>query len=53
VRTWGKPTEIYDLTADVGEKNNLAKSKPQLVKDFEAYFKSERTPSKGWPSPLD
>jgi arylsulfatase A-like enzyme len=53
VRTWKKPTEIYDLTQDLGEKNNLAKSKPELVKEFETYFKSERTPSKGWPSPLD
>ena len=53
VRTWKKPTEIYDLSADIGEKTDLAAAKPELVKEFEDYFKSERVPSLGWPSPLD
>ena len=40
-------TELFDLTADPGEKNNLAEQYPEVVKDLEsrliAYAKEQKT----------
>ena len=39
-------TELFDLTADPGEKNNVAKQNPEVVKDLEsrliAYAKEQK-----------
>ena len=42
-------TELYDLKADAGEKNDLAADKPELVAKAEALFKSARTEHPDWP----
>ncbi|MBP9601639.1 MAG: arylsulfatase [Lutibacter sp.] len=40
------PIELYDLSQDVGEKNNIASKHPEIVKDMERILKEARTPSK-------
>ncbi len=37
------PWELYDLSQDLGENNNLAAKHPQLVKELDALTKSMRT----------
>ncbi len=39
------PIEIYDLDTDLGEKNNLAAEKPDLVKRAQGLFQTSRTQS--------
>ncbi len=41
--------ELYDLEADISEKTNLAKAKPEIVAEFQEYLKTARTPSDIWP----
>ena len=36
----GKKTELYNLTADIGEKHNLAAEKPDKVRQLEAAWQS-------------
>ncbi len=43
------PIELYDLVADIGESRDLAAAQPTVVKQFEAFFASARTPSEHWP----
>jgi arylsulfatase A-like enzyme len=43
------PLELYDLKKDVGEAKNVAAAHPNVVAQFEAYFKDARTSSKHWP----
>jgi arylsulfatase A-like enzyme len=43
------PLELYDLKNDIGETRNVAKNQPDVVAQFEAYFKGARSVSKGWP----
>lgn len=45
------PLELYDLSADPGERHNVADQHPDLVMQFEAFMKSARTPSPYWPDP--
>lgn len=47
----GKPVEVYDLSVDASEKNNLANRRPDLVARAEAAFTSERTDTAHWPLP--
>ena len=35
------PFELYDLSKDIGEKNNLADSYPQIVKKMTAIAESQ------------
>jgi len=43
------PLELYDLTSDIGEKHDLAKSHPDIVSQISNYLNSARTESKHWP----
>ena len=45
--------ELYDLSDDVGEENDLSSEHPETVARFERLFREARTPSPNWPSPLD
>jgi arylsulfatase A-like enzyme len=45
----GKPLELYDLSQDIGEKNNIAKDNPEVIAKIEAYLKTARTDSPNWP----
>ena len=44
-----KPIELYDLSNDASEQNDLAKQKPELVAQAEALMKSARTDHPDWP----
>ncbi len=48
---WEKPVEVYDLSVDAAERNNLASRRPDLVKRAEKAFSSERTNTPHWPLP--
>jgi uncharacterized sulfatase len=38
------PLELYDLSVDLGEQNNVAADHPQIVQQIEAYLETARTP---------
>lgn len=44
-----KPIELYDLSNDASEQNDLAKQKPELIAQAEALMKSARTDHPDWP----
>lgn len=46
----GNLLELYDLSTDPSEKNNVAAANPDIVKKFEDYLKTARTESSEWPS---
>jgi arylsulfatase A-like enzyme len=39
----GAPLELYDLSTDISEKNNVAAANPAVVKRIEEYLKTART----------
>jgi arylsulfatase A-like enzyme len=41
--------ELYDLASDLGETNNLAAERPEIVRRIEAILRAARTPSREWP----
>lgn len=43
------PLELYNLKDDLGETHNVAKNHPDVVAQFEQYFKTARTDSEQWP----
>ena len=45
----GAPLELYNLSADPSEKQNVAAQKPDVVARIEAYLKDARTESEQWP----
>jgi arylsulfatase A-like enzyme len=45
----GQPLELYDLSRDPGETNNVASLRPEIVSKLETYLKSARTESAHWP----
>ena len=45
----GAPLELYDLSKDIHEDNNVAAQHPDIVEKIEAYLKTARTESKKWP----
>jgi arylsulfatase A len=47
----GAPLELYDLSGDVGEANDVADQHPDVVAKIEAYLVTARTPSERWPTP--
>ncbi|QDU36009.1 Arylsulfatase precursor [Maioricimonas rarisocia] len=46
---FGKPIEIYDLSEDAAESNNLAEARPDLVKKAEEIFAEAHRPDPNWP----
>lgn len=42
-------SELYDISKDVGEKNNIASQHPQVVAELEKLFKTSRTDSAEFP----
>ncbi|HUX58304.1 MAG TPA: arylsulfatase [Bacteroidales bacterium] len=42
-------TELYDLSTDIGETNNVASSNPEVVKKIEEIMKQAHTPSDVFP----
>ncbi|MFC2126517.1 arylsulfatase [Bacteroidota bacterium] len=47
-----QPWELYDLSVDEGEQNNIADNHPDIIMNFEEYIKNNRTESVLWPSGL-
>jgi len=45
----GESLELYDLSTDPGEKQNLAETNPDVVAKLEAYLKTARTEAPEWP----
>jgi arylsulfatase A-like enzyme len=41
--------ELYNLKTDIGETNNVASSKSNIVSTFETFFKTARTEDANWP----
>lgn len=45
----GKPLQLYDLSKDVGEKQDIAKKNPEVIAVIEEFLKTARTESEDWP----
>lgn len=45
----GEPIEIYDLSNDLSEDNDLARQRPELARKAEEIFRQARTQSEFWP----
>ena len=45
----GKALELYDLSKDESESNNIAANHPDIITEMEAILKTARTPSENWP----
>ena len=47
-RSAGRPVELYDVTSDIGERNDLSATNPEIVKKVLAAFEEAHTPSPHW-----
>lgn len=45
----GQKLELYDLSKDIGEKNNVATEHPDVIARIETYLKTARSKSDAWP----
>jgi arylsulfatase A-like enzyme len=45
----GEPLELYDLSEDIAEKNNIAAKRPDVIARIEKYLRTARTESPNWP----
>ena len=43
------PLELYDLSVDKGEKNNVADRHPDVVRELSRLMQEAHTPDKNWP----
>jgi arylsulfatase A-like enzyme len=48
----GQPLALFDLSADLGEQNNVADKHPEVIAQIEKYLKTVRTESPEWPLQL-
>lgn len=50
IRTkWTSSLELYDLSTDLSEKNNVAAVHPDVIAQIEDYLKTARSESENWP----
>ena len=45
----GAPLELYDLSEDIQEIENVAAANPEIVAGLDTLLRTVRTPSKNWP----
>ncbi len=43
-----QPVELYDVTTDIGERDDLSAANPAIVKKVLAAFEEAHTPSPHW-----
>jgi len=43
------PLELYDLSVDIGEANDIAAEHPDIAAKIENYLARARTPNEHWP----
>ncbi len=51
VKKGNRPVELYDLSTDIGEKNDIAAASPDVVKRIEAAIADAHVPSARWKKP--
>jgi len=44
------PAELYDLSKDIGEQNNVAAQHPDVARELEAYMTSQHVDTPYWPT---
>jgi hypothetical protein len=47
---WNAKLELYDLSKDISEKNDVAAQNPAVIEAIENYMKTARTESENWPT---
>lgn len=47
---WSAATELYDLSTDISETNNVAAQYPEVIQTIEQHMKTARTESENWPT---
>ena len=45
----GDPLELYDLSEDISEENNLSLQQPEVIRKIEEFLQTCRTESENWP----
>lgn len=48
---YGNPIELYDLSVDTGEKNNIASDHPEVIEHVKSIIEEAHTPSEHFPRP--
>ena len=43
IKLWNKPLELYDVSKDIGEQNNIANANPDLVSKFSKILENARS----------
>jgi arylsulfatase A len=51
IPTHNKDMELYDLSTDLGEKNNVASKHPEIIEEMEEIIKEAHIPSEHFPRP--
>lgn len=49
---WDAPIELYDLSADLAEKHDVASAHPDIVAEMAAKMEQAHTPSPDWTPPV-
>lgn len=45
----GEPVELYDLSSDIGEENDVSINHPEIIAQVKKLFQTARTDSEHWP----